>query len=177
MDINPSADAFANLATAYFYQGDFAEAVEQYKQAMEVGGANSDDYSLPGNLAEAYYWTPGKREQAKELYGQAISRANKFLHVNPRDGSALSSLALYHAMLSDRQQASTYLQRALQLAPEDPEIRLNAAKIAAQLGDKAIALDAVAQARKLGVSPFLVRDDPVFHTLAADLQFQQLAKP
>ena len=80
---------------------------------MEVGGEASDNYSLPGNLAEAYYWTPGKREQAKELYRQAISRAEKSLQVNSRDGSVLSSLALYHAMLSDRQEANSYLQHAL----------------------------------------------------------------
>ena len=129
VDINPGADAFGNLATVFFYQGNFAEAAHQYKLAMEVGGEASDNYSLPGNLAEAYYWTPGNREQAKELYRQAISRAEKSLQVNSREGSVLSSLALYHAMLSDRQEANSYLQHALQLAPGDPEVRLNAAKI------------------------------------------------
>ncbi len=177
VDINPNTSAYGALASAYFYQGSFADAAREYKQAIDVGGDASDDYSLPGNLAEAYYWTPGHQDQAKELYKQAVSRGDKFLKVNPRDADGLSYVALYHAMLMERGPAQSYSQRALQLAPGDPDVRLNAAKIAAQLGDKSNALAAIGQARKSGVSPYLVRDDPVFRSLASDLQFQQLARP
>jgi len=177
VDINPTVDGYGNLATVYFYQGDFADAVREYKQAIEIRGAASDSHTELGNLAEAYYWLPDQREQAKELYRQAIALGEKFLKVNPRDAAGMSYVGLYHAMLMERGPAQSYSQRALQLAPDDLDVSLNAAKIAAQLGDKAGALAAIAHARKSGVSPFVVRDDPVFRPLASDLQFQKLATP
>ena len=177
VDINANSDAYSNLATAYFYQGNFPEAAHNYRQAIEASTANSDDYSLPGNLAEALYWQPGQTQRAQELYRDAIARATKFLRLNPRDGPALSSMALYHAMLSERSEAQHDLQQAVKFAPEDLEVRLNAAKVEAQLGDRSTALSALTQARKLGVSPSLVRDDPVFRFLVSDLHFQELTTP
>ena len=176
VDINPNSSAYSNLASAFFYQGNFAEAARNYKEAMNVSGTQSDDFSLPGNLAEAYFWMPGRQQEARELYSQAVSRAKKFLEVNPRDGVALSYLGLYYAMLSERDKAEIHVQRALRSAPEDPEVHLNAAKAEARLGERAAALAILATARKLGVSPFMVRDDPVFRSLALELQIRQLAQ-
>ena len=45
-----------------------------------------------GNLAEAYYWIPGKREQAQATYRSAISQAEKQLKINPRDVERVSEI-------------------------------------------------------------------------------------
>jgi serine/threonine protein kinase/tetratricopeptide (TPR) repeat protein len=176
VDINPTLDAYSNLATTYFYQGSFADASRTYQDAVRVGENDSEAYEVWGNLAEAYYWTPGERDRALQTYRHAISLAAERLRVNPRDARVLSGLAMYHAMLQEKNEASGYLRKALQLVPNDPELHLEEAKAEVQLGDPMAALAALKKARNLGLSAYLVRDDPAFRSLASDLQFQKLAR-
>ncbi len=174
VDISPTMDAYSNLATAYFYQGSFADAARSYQEAVRVGEDDSEVYSVWGNLAEAYYWDPGERDRAAETYRRAINLATERLRINPRDARTLSGLALYHAMLQEKSQASSYLQRAVPLAPNDPELQVELAKIKVQFGQYSAAVAALEKARKLGVSAYVVRDDPAFHPLASDVLFQKL---
>jgi tetratricopeptide (TPR) repeat protein/TolB-like protein/predicted Ser/Thr protein kinase len=176
-DIKPTLDSYSNLGTAYFYQGSFADAARAYQDAVRVGENDADAYIAVGNLAEAYYWAPGERDEALKTYRRAITLADERLRVNPHDAHALSSRGLYHAMLQQKDVALTEIRQVLQLAPNDPEFRLDAAKAEAQLGDNQAALAALESARKLGVQASLVRDDPAFRVLAANVQFQKLARP
>ena len=175
VDINPTLDAYSNLATAYFYQGSFEDAAMAYQEAIRAG-ENDLAYEAWGNLAEAYYWAPGERDRAVETYHRAIALALERVRVNPRDSRAFSALALYHAMLQEKGEASTYLQKAFQLAPNDAELSLERAKAEVQLGHNPAAFSALEKARSLGVSAYLVRDDPIFRPLASELQFQKLAR-
>ena len=176
-DINPTLDAYANLGTAYFYQGSFEDAARTYLEAVRVGENDSEVYLAWGNLAEAYYWAPGEREQASDAYHRAIALATDHLRVNPKDARVLSGLALYHAMLGDEGEAVRMVQRTLQLAPGDTELLVETAKVDEHLGRHAEALANLAKARKLGASAYVVRDDPEFRSLAANVQFQEMARP
>ena len=176
-DINPTLDAYSSLGAAYFYQGNFAQAAQIYREAVRVGENEADVYYVWGNLAEAYYWSPGERDRAAETYRHAIALGTERLKVNPRNASVLSGLALYHAMLQEKSQAVALSQKALQLDPGDPELQLEAAKVYVELGQYRAAVAALEKARKLGGTAYLVRDDPAFHPLAFDVQFQKLAQP
>ena len=65
----------------------------------EATKLDAQNYEIWGNLGDAYYWAPGRREQAAEAYRKALQFGEEERKVNPRDAHMLSYLAEYHAML------------------------------------------------------------------------------
>ena len=169
--IRPTADAYSNLATAYFYQERFAEAARTYEQAVNL---NSVDYEMWGNLGDAYYWTPNERSQSSQAYRKAISLADAALRVNPRDAIVLCNLALYHAMLREKSSAVALLRRALALGPDNSDFLFKAAEIYNQFGMTESAFAALQHSIKQGYSRFFVRDHPIFGNLKTDSRFSKL---
>lgn len=172
--IAPSLDAYSNLATAFFLQGNFADAAHTYERAADIGQNDALAYIAWGNLAEAYYWTPGQRERATAAYQKAASLAGDRLKVNGRDGFAIYHLALYQAMLGQQDSAFRHLEEASRLLHGDSELLFNAAKIYMQLRRPEAALAYLQKSLAAGYSVPFVRDDPMFRNLASNVQFQRL---
>src|SRR6202030_216197 len=95
---------------------------------------NAEDYEMWGNLGDAYNWSSKQQSQAPQSYRKAISLANAALRVNPRDAAVLCDLALYHAMLRERDAAISLVRRALALAPGNSDFLFKAAEIYNQFG-------------------------------------------
>jgi tetratricopeptide (TPR) repeat protein len=171
VQVRPTSTAYSNLGTVYFYLGRFPEAARTNEQAVKLDGRN---YVLWGNLADAYFWTPGERDKAPAAYVNARSLAEEQLKINPRDASALGQVALDHAMLRERDAASQNIQHALALAPADPDLQLKAAIIALQFGNSEQSINYVGKALDAGLSPVLVKDHPAFATLRSDKRFVQI---
>ena len=169
--IRPTAAAYTNLGNAYFYLRRYGEAAGAYEEAVKL---SQNDYVLWWNLADGYYWAPGRRTQAGQAYRRAITLANEALRVNPRDAYALGVLAYCHAMLGERKPALGYLQAGLRLAPEDSEMRLKAALVYSQFGDVRQTLDWLKRALASGLSVAMIRDTPNFDSLQSDRGFQEL---
>ena len=171
--IRPTASAYSNLATAYFFQRRFAEAAAKYREALKL---NAADYTLWWNLGDACYWEPSMRGQAPDAYRKAITLAQEKLRVNSNDLDALGTVALCHAMLGEEGPSRSYLERALRLRPKDPELVLKAAQVNSQLNDTRAALGWLEKAIAGGISPSKVRDDPIFAKLASNREFQRLVR-
>lgn len=171
--INPSFDLYSNLATAYFYSRNYADAASAYELAAQLDPRNC---LVQGNLGDAYYWTPGKRAYAADAYLKAIALANEELRVNPKDEYLLGNLAKYHAMLGERQAALDVLKRGLTIAPDAPELLFDVAFVHQQFGETDEALRWLARSLKAGFSVANVRDDPVFASLKTNPQFHVLMK-
>ena len=169
--IRPTADAYSNLATAYFFQQRFVEAAGTYEQAVKL---NPVDYEMWGNLGDAYNWTPKQQSQAPQAYQKAISLANEALRVNPRDATVLCDLALYHAMVREKEPASAFLRKALALAPGNSDFLFKAAEIYNQFGMTESALTALQGSIKQGYSRSFARDHPIFANLKTDSRFRKL---
>ncbi len=75
-----------------------------------------------GDLGDALYWTPGRREEALPAYQKAVSLAQAKLELNPRDATAAGYLAEYNAMLNKKELAMESAKRALSLANNDPDV-------------------------------------------------------
>lgn len=171
--IYPSAFAYGNLGTAYFYQRRFADEIQAAEQAVKLAGG---DYSMWGDLGDAYWFAPGKRGQAADAYRKAIELASARLKLNPRDAAALASVGLYHAMRNENAAAQASIKQALALAPNDANVLLFAALADNQLGNGDAALRDLEKARAAGLSVTLVRDDPRFDNLRAQSHFQALIR-
>jgi eukaryotic-like serine/threonine-protein kinase len=169
--IRPTADAYSNLATAYFYQQRFTEAARTYEQAVKL---NPLDYEMWGNLGDAYYWAPKERAEAAPTYRKAISLADAALRVNPRDSAILCDLALYHAMVNEKETAISHVRRALALDPGNPDFLFKAAEVYNQFGLKDPAMASLERAIARGYSAFFVRDHPIFTNLKSEQRFREL---
>jgi eukaryotic-like serine/threonine-protein kinase len=166
--IRPSADAYSNLGTAYFYLRQFADSVRSYKESLQL---NDKYYVVWGNLGDAYHWSPDEKLRATEAYQKAISLAEQSLRVNPRDATALGYLSYYDAMLQAREPALSFLSRALAIAPGNPELLFNAALAYNQVGDTNRAFVYLKKALDAGYYPALMRDSPILDKLRRNPQF------
>jgi serine/threonine-protein kinase len=171
LQIRPTAFAYSNLATALFQMRRYAEAAGQFEQAVKL---DAEDYSLWGNLGDAYYWSEGKRAEAREAYGKAIRLGEDRLRVNPQDAEALSYVAMYHAMRGEKAAALNKLQASLRLNDKSPDLLLNAGIVYAQLRDAKRAVETLQKAVAAGVSGASLRDTPNFEGLKDKAEFQEL---
>ena len=169
--IRPTQGAYTNLGSANFYLRRYDQATQAYEKAVRL---SPKDYALWWNLADGYYFAPGKRSQAAQAYQQANSLAAEALRVNRRDAYALGVLAYCHAMLEDRKPALEYLNKGLQMDPQGAEMRFKAALVYTQLGDPTRGLDWLKKSLDVGFSPTIVRDTPNFDALQADPRFKAL---
>jgi serine/threonine-protein kinase len=169
--ISPSADAYSNLGTAYFYTQRYPEAAGAYAQAAELDPRN---YLIQGNLGDAYLAMPGQRPAASDAYRKAIALAVEEERVNPRDASLPIKLAKYHAMLDEKDQAMAELAHGLKMHPRNPESLFEIALVYQQTGNRESAFTWLAKSLAAGFSPASVRDDPVFVSLHNDPRFQKL---
>ena len=171
--LSPTADGYSNLGMAYWYLHRFPEAGQACEQAVQLAPGN---YLVWENLADSYYWQAERRLESLAGYHKAIALAEEQLRVNPQDATALSHLALYHAMLGEKAAAWSNLREALARAPNDAEVRFQAALVENQIGDAGRTLGWLRKALDAGESPVLVRDHPNLDNLHSKKQFQQLLK-
>jgi tetratricopeptide (TPR) repeat protein len=168
LSIRPTADALTNLGTAYFQMRRYPGAAAKFEEAVKLDEKN---YVMWGNLADAYYWTPGRHSEAAAAYEKAIALGEQNLRVNPRDAQLLGYLAEYHAMRGERKPALSNLDASLRLQPKSPDMLLNAGIVYQQLGDTNSALDALEHAVSLGLSRESLLDTPNFDALNGNPRF------
>jgi len=171
--IKPTAVAMSNLGTAYFHLKRYADAARVFEKAVKLDDKN---YEAWGNLGDALYWAPRRRAEAPAAYRRAIALGDENLKVNPRDANLLGYLALYHAMLGERDLAREALASALELAPRDSDVLMSAAQVHMQLGDIEGTLSFLGSALAAGASASALRDLPNFDSLREDSRYQQLSR-
>ncbi|PYU74114.1 MAG: hypothetical protein DMG49_05290 [Acidobacteria bacterium] len=168
--IRPTDYGYTNLGNAFFYQRQYEQAVHAHEKAVKL---TPRDPLLWWNLGDAYYWTPGQRDQATYAYRQAIALAKEELRVNPRDIDVFGILGICQAMLGDKKSALESIHSGLHLSPEHASLRFQAAVVYAQFGQSSEAIEWLKKALSAGLSPSRVRDTPNFDPLRADPRFQE----
>ncbi len=173
ISIRPTAAALANLGTVDFYLGKYPQAADAYEKSVQL---DRQDSTTLGNLAEAYYWIPGKQQQAQANYRAAISQAEKELHVNPRDAVLISYVGIYHAMLGEAAEARNWTSKALAMDASDPDVLLNASLVAAHFGEDQSAIRYLQKAIAAGTNPDTALHSPAFNKLRSNPEFQSALK-
>ncbi len=175
IEVKPTdARGYSNLGTLYFQRGRYSDAVPMFEQA--VNRSPGPNYTMFGNLADAYRWAPGLEARAAPAYERAIELAEQQLAINPKNASVLSSAAVYRAKLGQKARALQEITLAQSLAPRDTTIAFKAIIVDELLGRRAEAIAAVADLAKhsrvleqVEAEPELtkLREDPAFIALAS----------
>jgi len=152
----PSGVVFSNMATSLFFLGRFDEAIPVYHQAIEYA---PDAYELWGNLGDAYRHSSTGQEMAKPMYRNALKLARKRLAVNSSDGVALAQMGHYSAMLGERDNATDYMEKALQAEPGKMDVQYAVATTRVALGDTEGALAALGRALEAGFPAHIAAAD------------------
>jgi serine/threonine-protein kinase len=171
LEIRPTLEAYSNLGTAFFGLRRFGDAAEMYQQGLKL---DDRDSLIWGNLGDALYWTPGRRDEAAAAYRKAAVLATSKLQVNQRDSILLAFRATYNAMAGNKREALSDLQHARQLMPADPEVNFRAALVYNHLGDTQRCLAALEKAVAAGYPASAIRDTPDFDHLRDNPRVQQL---
>lgn len=163
----------SNIGTAYYYSSHvekWRRAEEYYRLAVELSPRH-DMYR--GNLADLYV-ERGEEELARKSYRIASGLVEEQLETNPENPGLLLRRALYEARGGDCTLAVRHAAELVLRPPNSGRKSYQLAKAFAVCGERGAALDALAQAKELGVPGERMAQDAEFRSLAEDPDFVAL---
>ncbi len=172
LKIRKSYNIYSNLGTLYYIEGKYADAAKMYEEALKI---NNNDYITWGNLAAAYYWSPGNRDKAISTYNNAINLAKTKLKINPKDYEVVSNLAAYYADIGDSSKALKLLKESINSAGDNAMVMFRAATIYEHLGNRKKALYWIGKAIAGGYSRSEIEHQPELKQLITDERYKQIA--
>ena len=170
IDIEPNKNGYSNLGLMHYYLGDLDAAIASHNKAVELA---PNDHLARSNLGDAL-WISGRETAALGEFRKAEAMATSALQINRNDPFLMMDLSWIYAMLGKPEEARTTIDRARELAPDDPYSYYYDGLVHLRAGDKAAALGALERAADMGYSrrmmaaePHLklLRDDPAFSTI------------
>jgi serine/threonine-protein kinase len=173
VSIRPTVEVYDNLGTAYFFMRRFDQAARDFEEGLKF---DRTSWLSWGNLGDAYYWAPGKRQQAENAYREAIRLAEEKLRVNPREGRTWAFRSTYLTMTDRKGEALESLAKALSFAPADPSVQFRAALLYNHFGEKGRTIESLQKAVAAGFPANFVVSTPDFDHLHADAGFQAILR-
>ena len=169
VQIQPEAMVLGNLSKLAFLDEDYLEAVRYGEEAVALDPA---PHRLWHGLGAAYRKAQ-RSTDADEAYEQAINRVRRELEINPDDAGAIVMLGHYQACTGDAQHARELTEKGLELAPDRPEILVDAAATYALLGQTDLALKLAIRAVSAGYPPQQIRASAGLRAFVADPAWQK----
>lgn len=171
LKLEATGKGYASLGAMHYYLGDYQRAAVALEKAVI---ASPDVHWFWGNLGSAYRYTNVGESLVRSTYQRATELALRALEINPNDRNALADLSLYYVNLGKEAEARQAIDRATQLAPDDPYINYYRALVEVSLGRPDAALDEIAIAVAGGYPKKLVRADPEFQALREQARFRAI---
>jgi serine/threonine-protein kinase len=170
LQIRPSPVTYSNLGTSLFFQGLYQQSVVAMEKAVQMGANNPQIWV---NLGDAYRWTPGNEDKAKEAYLTAIQLIRKELSGKPNDADLRSRLALCLAKSGEKKQ-SLAEAAAVENLDRSASVLSRLVTVYEICGQRRQALDTMAAALKAGYSLDELRRDPELLELRKDPGFLKI---
>jgi eukaryotic-like serine/threonine-protein kinase len=146
IELAPNYQAYANLGLFYSDRGQYAEAAEALRKALEL---NDKDWRVWDNLLVAYQWL-NDREKMAPVRAKTISLLEQYASMNSQEALVQSELGTFYAEDKLREKALARVDSALALAPKDPAVLADVGEIYEDLGDRKHALQYVQESLKDG---------------------------
>jgi serine/threonine-protein kinase len=170
LQIKPSAIAYSNLGTSLFFQGLYQQSIVPMEKAVEMGADNWQNWI---NLGDAYRWTPGNEDKAKDTYRTAIQMIRAELAGKPNDAILRSRLALCLAKIGEKKQALEEAA-AVEALERTATVLSRLVSVYEVCGQRRQALDTMAAALKAGYSIEEFGRDPELLELRKDPGYRKL---
>jgi serine/threonine-protein kinase len=170
LKIKPSAITYSNLGTSLFSQGLYTQSVVAMEKAVELGANNTQNWI---NLGDAYRWTPGNEDKAKDAYRTAMGMIRGELAAKPNDADLRSRLALCMAKIGEKKEALAEAAAAEAL-DRTASVLSRLVTVYEICRQRKQALDTMAAALKAGYSIDEFRRDPELLQLRKDPGFLKL---
>jgi len=154
--IEPSPAAYSNLGTVHYFLGQFLEASANYERATALA---PQDQALWGNLADATWQIPGRRDEATGHYRQAIRLGLRELESSPTNAVLVAQLGYYYGRVGEAATSLEFLARAATAGP-DVYVSYYSAVAAADRSDLEAARQSASAAVRLGYPEALLQADP-----------------
>lgn len=165
-----SYDAYYLYARSFFARGNIEQAAVMFHKASDI---RSDDYQSTLLLAMCLKKL-GSRDE-KEMLREGIRRARKQFGLNPVDRRLLSlgSTSLYD--YGDKEEAFKWINKALELYPEDVSVLINGLCLFAKANNKEKAFSLLEQAISKGYGKRdWIAHDPDYDLVRSDPRFKAL---
>ncbi|NNC99375.1 MAG: tetratricopeptide repeat protein [Gammaproteobacteria bacterium] len=170
IEIDPTKNAYSNLGLMYYYLGDLDAAITSHSKAVEL---NPNDHLARSNLGDAL-WIAGHEALAHQEFRAAEAMAESALQINRNDPFIMMDLSWIYAMLAKQKEARKAINRALELAPDDPYSHYYNGLVHLQAGDADAALAALKIAAEMGYSRLLMAAEPHLALLKNDVRFSNI---
>ena len=170
LDIEPRKITYGSLGLMYYYLGDLEGAIASHLQAVEL---EPNDYLARSNLGDAL-WIAGRTGEATAAFERANALATDAIQVNPSNPFTLMDLAWINAMLGKPDEARARINKALELAPDDPYTHYIDALILVREGDNEAALSSLETAVEMGYSRQMLAAEPHLETLRLNPGFEEI---
>jgi serine/threonine protein kinase/tetratricopeptide (TPR) repeat protein len=171
--LQPTFEAYSDLAELYSSQGNFAEAVAMSRKAADL---SPDNYTAWGNLASSYELLPDHHADAVQANKKAIALAESSRKETPNDPTLLATLGTYYAFIGASDRSLPLLRKAVMLAPHDPTVLFLAGDGYEMLHHRDDAIRNIAQSLSLGFHRNQLDKAPELAGLRADPKFQQAVR-
>ncbi|UOD28883.1 protein kinase [Massilia violaceinigra] len=171
LQVRPTGPLYTNLGNALFTRGDYVGAAEAFERAVAPPFGNNYDYLHWANLGDTLRWIPGREDDARKAYQQALGMLKPILVSAPGEPTLHSRMGLYQARLGQRAAAIDHTRRAIDLVPADPNVRFRAAMAYELLGERDQALVELTMAREKGYPIHLINAEPDLIELRRDRRY------
>ena len=160
--------AYAGRCEAHLARYRLSRATENY------AAAELACHRAWGRLADAERYVPGQDAASQESYHEAIKLVTSQLVINPDEPEDLAYSSIYLTNIGELNAARIAMNRALDLAPENPNMHYAAAILELNSGDRDAAMNELQHALRSGYSLRLLINDPEFVSIRNQDNYQAL---
>lgn len=162
-----NTDLASNVATAYYYERRYDDAVRMYRRAIEL---DPIDHVNHRNLGDALLIV-GRTEEARQEFQEALELLERDLDRSPRNNELLATRALYAAKMSDCAKAALAADELQPLLGDSWQDHLHLAMAYAMCNRHEDALVEVRAVMDMGFPGPLMREQAELRALAEDPEF------
>jgi tetratricopeptide (TPR) repeat protein/TolB-like protein len=166
----PAASTFANIGTLFYQRGDFRNAADNYRKAVDMRPNNA---TLHRNLGDALR-RQGAVGEAEAAYARAVELLESELKVNPNNARTRASLGVYQAKLGRHADATAAARSAASLSPADAQVLFRCAVTHALVNDAKTALRYLRQALERGFDAATAASEEDLESLRTLAEFKAL---